>query len=60
MGRPKSGKILIPHSFSLTMDELAWLNKYPNASEKLRQLIDVVMTNTDVDLTLLSKPTGSR
>ncbi len=37
------------------MDELAWLNKYPNASEKLRQLIDVVMTNTDVDLTLLSK-----
>jgi hypothetical protein len=43
LARPKTGRKTYTHSFSLTPEQIAWLETFPNASELLRKLIDDMM-----------------
>jgi len=57
MARPKTGRKTYPHSLSLTLEQIAFLNTVPNASELVRKMLnDLIAIQKDVEpsLSLLS------
>lgn len=40
MGRPKTGRKMFTHSFSVTKEHIEFLDKQPNASELVRKILD--------------------
>jgi hypothetical protein len=50
MPRPKTGKKFYSHSFSLTSEQIEWLNKQQNSSELIRKVIDsLMMLGTEIE-----------
>jgi len=45
MARPKTGRKTYPHSIALTLEQIEFLSKAPNASKLLRSLLDDLIKN---------------
>jgi hypothetical protein len=50
MARPKTGRKTFPYSVALTLEQIEFLNKVPNASQLLRKLLDeLISAQKDVE-----------
>jgi hypothetical protein len=45
--RPKTGRNTFSHTVALTREQIEFLNRFPNASEQLRKMLDAVMKAHD-------------